>query len=209
MRDTKILCPDGPGRMLFHRSARYSETESNTDTHTHTHGDEAAVRDRVRARAADNDSSSYSLSFSSSLESGVCSLVCIARISRIRISMLLFVVSSSPSSSSSLHVFVTRFCILRLVSVALKFMQHHGNASPSTSLYLASPCLLISLSLSHSYSAPPRFVLIKMCYVFVCSPAKGQSKILTKMANRQSDTTLTETFSLILLLALPNLRLFN
>lgn len=34
MRDTKILCPDGPGRMLFHRSARYSETESNTHTHT-------------------------------------------------------------------------------------------------------------------------------------------------------------------------------
>lgn len=33
MRDTKILCPNGPGRMLFHRSARYSETESNTHTH--------------------------------------------------------------------------------------------------------------------------------------------------------------------------------
>lgn len=116
------------------------DTVRQRATNTHTDGDEAAVRDRVRAWAAASARVSR-------FESEVCSLVCIARISRIRISMLLFVVSSS-SLSAALHVFVTRFCILRLVSVALKFMQHHGSATPSTSLCLTSPTLSLSLSLS-------------------------------------------------------------
>lgn len=195
-RDTKILCPDGPGRMLFHRSARYSGTESNT--HTHTQMEMKPQRP------------SQSYSFNSSLESGVCSLVCIARISRIRISMLLFVVSSSSSSSSALHVFVTRFCILRLVSVALKFMQHHGSASPSTSLCLTSPSLPISFSPSVSLLLCPSTFCSNQNVLRVCLlPCQGSIEILTKLANRQSVATLTETFSLVPLRLQPNLRVFN
>jgi len=62
-----------------------------------------------------------------------------------------------------LDVSVTRFCILRLVSVALKFMQHHGCCCCCFYVALLLPLLWL------------RFVLIKLCYVLLIVACHGLS----------------------------------